>query len=540
MALNLETQTEAPGGPAGTGATRIVKTAPSPAEIANLFPQFEILECLGRGGMGVVYKARQPKLDRLVALKLLLPRHEAPAADAAFAERFAREARALARLGHPDIVTVYDYGEAGGYPFLVMEYVDGLTLRQLLQQGKLAPEQALAIVPKICAALEFAHQKGVVHRDIKPENILLDKQGQVKIADFGIAKILAFGPQDQALTGGKDIIGTPHYMAPEQVEQPTRVDHRADIFSLGVVFYEMLTGELPLGKFPPPSKKVHVDVRLDEVVLHALEKEPERRYQHASQVKTDVESIASTPRREDPCAPQAPPNSAGKAATQRIKGEFLGVGAAVQAIGVACFFIPDFGLIIGIVLLLIGGRMALKRVCSHCGNPTSRGARLCASCGAAFVEPKTGSQAGSPEESPEQRRRRALLWYGLAVSIVGLPLGVAWNLPIVWGLALAGIVVGSLKLGLVDRAASVVSKGGGGLAEGLTRWQAAWLLIASACFLVAAVINSRSEEMAIPILNVVAAVAFLVAAAKRWGAFSESAPPPASSKTPLAKETPNR
>ncbi len=133
MALNLETQTEAPGGPAGTGATRIVKTAPSPAEIANLFPQFEILECLGRGGMGVVYKARQPKLDRLVALKLLLPRHEAPAADAAFAERFAREARALARLGHPDIVTVYDYGEAGGYPFLVMEYVDGLTLRQLLQ-----------------------------------------------------------------------------------------------------------------------------------------------------------------------------------------------------------------------------------------------------------------------------------------------------------------------------------------------------------------------------------------------------------------------
>jgi len=199
MALNLETQTEAPGGPAGTGATRIVKTAPSPAEIANLFPQFEILECLGRGGMGVVYKARQPKLDRLVALKLLLPRHEAPAADAAFAERFAREARALARLGHPDIVTVYDYGEAGGYPFLVMEYVDGLTLRQLLQQGKLAPEQALAIVPKICAALEFAHQKGVVHRDIKPENILLDKQGQVKIADFGIAKMLAFGPQDLAV-----------------------------------------------------------------------------------------------------------------------------------------------------------------------------------------------------------------------------------------------------------------------------------------------------------------------------------------------------
>lgn len=120
MALNLETQTEVPGEAAGPAGTRIIKPAPTPTEIAGLFPQLEVLECLGRGGMGVVYKARQPRLDRFVALKLLLPRQEGSAADTAFAERFAREARALARLSHPDIVAVYDYGEAGGYPFLVM------------------------------------------------------------------------------------------------------------------------------------------------------------------------------------------------------------------------------------------------------------------------------------------------------------------------------------------------------------------------------------------------------------------------------------
>jgi tRNA A-37 threonylcarbamoyl transferase component Bud32/TM2 domain-containing membrane protein YozV len=265
---------------------------PPISELAKLFPQLEILECLGRGGMGAVYKARQPRLDRLVALKILAPEKQN---DLQFAERFEREARALARLNHPNIVTVFDFGEVSGRFYLLMEFVDGLTLRQLLQHGKLAPAEALNIVPKICEALQYAHEQGIVHRDIKPENILLDKQGRVKIADFGIAKIAGLEPKDFSLTGARDVMGTPHYMAPEQVEKPQTVDHRADIFSLGVVFYEMLTGELPLGKFAPPSQKVHVDVRLDEVVLHALEKEPARRYQHASQVKTAVETIAGTP-----------------------------------------------------------------------------------------------------------------------------------------------------------------------------------------------------------------------------------------------------
>jgi Protein kinase domain/HlyD family secretion protein len=198
-------------------------------------------------------------------------------------------------LSHPNIVTVHDFGEAGGHCYLVMEFVDGLNLRQLLLTTKMTPEQALTIVPKICEALQYAHEQGVVHRDIKPENILVDKSGRVKIADFGIAKIVGSDRREEPLTGEQQSIGTPHYMAPEQVEKPATVDHRADIYSLGVVFYEMLTGELPLGKFAAPSSKVQVDVRLDEVVLHALEKEPERRYQHASQVKSDVETIATTP-----------------------------------------------------------------------------------------------------------------------------------------------------------------------------------------------------------------------------------------------------
>ena len=278
-----------PGGAAEAAAARFVP--PPVGEIAQLFPQLEIIRLIGKGGMGAVYKARQPALDRFVALKVLPP---AMGSDPGFAERFNREARALARLNHPNIVAVHDFGKAGSLHYLLMEFVDGANLREVEQAGALTPEQALAIVPQICEALQFAHDEGIVHRDIKPENLLLDKKGRVKITDFGIAKIIGQAPQDVSLTGAKDIVGTPHYMAPEQLEKPRSVDHRADIYSLGVVFYEMLTGELPLGKFAPPSKITRIDVRLDEVVLHTLEKEPDRRYQHASQVKTAVENIRHT------------------------------------------------------------------------------------------------------------------------------------------------------------------------------------------------------------------------------------------------------
>lgn len=277
---------------------------PTPEVLQTAFPQLEILELLGKGGMGAVYKAKQRGLDRLVAVKILPPEYSQ---DPAFAERFQREAKALAQLSHPNIVGVHDIGQAfpsppaplpegasGGYCYFVMEYVDGVNLRQAMRAGQLTPAEALKIVPQICDALQFAHDEGIVHRDIKPENILIDKKGRVKIADFGLAKLLG-KTHDVSLTGTQQMMGTLHYMAPEQIEGARDVDHRADIYSLGVTFYEMLTGELPLGRFAAPSKKVQIDVRLDEVVLRSLEKEPEQRYQHASEIKTEVEGIVDTP-----------------------------------------------------------------------------------------------------------------------------------------------------------------------------------------------------------------------------------------------------
>jgi len=278
--------------------------APAPQDLSRYFPQLEILDLLGKGGMGAVYKARQPGLDRLVALKIL---PTDVGRDPAFSERFTREARALAKLNHPNIVGVFDFGQAfptspqgakekgdePGLYYFLMEYVDGVNLRQALRAGNLKAAEALKIVPQICDALQFAHDEGVVHRDIKPENILLDKRGRVKIADFGLAKL--FGAKtDPYLTGTHQVMGTPHYMAPEQIQGSRDVDHRADIYSLGVTFYEMLTGELPLGRFAPPSKKVQIDVRLDEVVLRTLEVEPEKRYLHAGDVKTEMDHIASS------------------------------------------------------------------------------------------------------------------------------------------------------------------------------------------------------------------------------------------------------
>ncbi len=265
-------------------------TPPTIQDLAARFPQLEIIELLGQGGMGAVYKARQKQLDRFVALKIL-PSQVGQAE--AFSERFVREARSLARLNHSHIVMVYDFGHTeDGLYYFIMEFVDGTDLRRVIQAGQFSPAEALAIIPQVCEALQYAHEEGIVHRDIKPENILLDKKGKVKIADFGLAKLLDRPATAYTLTKAGQRMGTPHYMAPEQIEHPGQVDHRADIYSLGVVFYEMLTGELPLGRFPVPSKKVHIDVRLDEVVLKTLEKEPKLRYQHASEVKTDVENIS--------------------------------------------------------------------------------------------------------------------------------------------------------------------------------------------------------------------------------------------------------
>ncbi len=262
---------------------------PKPAEIEVLFPELEVLDIVGQGGMGFVYKARQKNLGRIIALKLL---STSLMDDPQFAERFSREARAMAMMNHPNIIAIYDFGKRGAYYFLVMEFVDGLNLRQLIQTTKMEPSEAMQLVPQLCDALQYAHDRGIVHRDIKPENVLLSQDGRVKIADFGLAKLTDGTNANFTLTQTQQVMGTLNYMAPEQRERPNEVDHRADIYSLGVVIYELLTGELPLGRFAPPSKKVGVDVRLDEVVLRALEKEPELRFQQASEFKTGFETLS--------------------------------------------------------------------------------------------------------------------------------------------------------------------------------------------------------------------------------------------------------
>ena len=307
MKLGLESWTASRAADPANTPTQLSPGRFVPLTIEELqphFPQLELLELIGKGGMGAVYKARQKTLDRIVAVKIINPD---AAEDPSFAERFSREARSLARLSHPNIITIHDFGEIPGntdsesertrspiYYFL-MEYVDGANLRQLIRSKELTSTQSLSMIPAICDALQFAHDEGIVHRDIKPENILVDLKGRIKIADFGLAKLLGREPQDLTLTGAYQAMGTFHYMAPEQKARPREVDHRADIFSLGVTLYEMLTGELPLGRFVPPSTKVQIDVRLDEVVLKALERQPELRYQKASEFKSDVDTISSHP-----------------------------------------------------------------------------------------------------------------------------------------------------------------------------------------------------------------------------------------------------
>ncbi len=263
---------------------------PQLSEVQAEFPQLHVQELVGVGGMGLVYRARQIKLDRQVALKILLPEL---AQDPAFAERFLREAQALAKLDHPNVVTVYDFGEQAGRYFLMMEYVDGAPLREMMDKGKLSMPRILQLVPEICSGLAYAHEQGIVHRDIKPENILIDRYGEAKIADFGLVKLLDRDEKDWRLTRASQVMGTPQYMAPEQMTKPREVDHRADIYSMGVVLYEMLTGEPPVGRFELPSERVRVDARLDAIVLKAMESDPDNRYQRVRELGDRVALLSA-------------------------------------------------------------------------------------------------------------------------------------------------------------------------------------------------------------------------------------------------------
>ena len=287
---------------------------PAPQELSGMISGYEITGLLGRGGMGAVYKGTQTSLDRPVAIKLLPPHLRA---NPEFEARFRREAKAMARLNHPNIVQIYDYGQtAAGQHYFVMEFVDGSDLSHLVRSGQLDPEGALNAVSQICSALQYAHELGFVHRDIKPANILLNQQGILKVGDFGLAKLVdpqgdeASINEEMSLTMSGMAMGTPHYAAPEQFYGHGHVDHRADLYSLGVMFYEMLTREIPRGAPKAPSRKIaNLDVRIDGVVFKAMEHDPDERYQTAVELRTDVDYIRVTPSTSieiDPSAGEEP------------------------------------------------------------------------------------------------------------------------------------------------------------------------------------------------------------------------------------------
>lgn len=263
-----------------TGSGSKVWEPPPVAELAALLPQFRIEELVGRGGMGAVYRAWQPGLERRVAIKLLAP---ALTDDDLFRDRFRREARLLGKLHHPGIVEVHDTGETDdGQLFYVMEYVDGSDLAQRMTAGRVPWEESVELLRQMADALGHAHAAGVVHRDVKPSNVLLTGESQVKIADFGLAAPREAGVS-LALTMTGTALGTVEYAAPEQMEGRP-VDQRADIFSLGVIGYELLTGARPRGAFDPPSVlNAEVDPAFDGVILRALQNEPARRYASAEE-----------------------------------------------------------------------------------------------------------------------------------------------------------------------------------------------------------------------------------------------------------------
>lgn len=261
---------------------------------------------VGQGGMGAVYRGRQLRLGREVAVKIL---HQEHGTDYAYAERFRREAQMLAQMNHPNIVSVHDFGMVRDYLFYAMEFIEGTDLYHLLMNRQVSSEKAAEIVLALCDALGYAHGKGLVHRDLKPANILIAKDGRIKLADFGLAKQL--NRPTTLLTLTNMAMGTPDYAAPEQYDTRAVIDHRADIYALGVVFYQMLTGVLPRGAWQPPSALAGCDARLDAVVVRALLPDRNQRYASAQEFRQALEDGL------------APPDSAALAQQTRSAGRIL-------------------------------------------------------------------------------------------------------------------------------------------------------------------------------------------------------------------------
>ena len=277
--------------------------------IDSVVSHYRIHELLGEGGMGVVYKATDTRLDRPVAMKFL---SEQFSREPQALERFRQEARAASALNHPQICTIYDIGEHNRQPFIVMEYLEGESLKDRILKGPIPTEQLLDISIQISSALEAAHAKGIIHRDIKPANIFLTRSNQVKILDFGLAKLAPGQAGSDSTTLGTSAktamgttVGTVAYMSPEQA-RAEEIDPRSDLFSVGVVLYEMATGQQAfagasiavvydsiLNRDPAPPARLNTSIptQLDQTIQKALEKDRRMRYQHCSELRTDLERL---------------------------------------------------------------------------------------------------------------------------------------------------------------------------------------------------------------------------------------------------------
>ncbi|MEZ5386337.1 MAG: protein kinase [Prosthecobacter sp.] len=268
---------------------------PTLEEMQAMLPQYRFVSLLGRGGMGAVYKAVQTSLDREVAVKVL-PGDLIDDTDAQFAERFKNEARTMAKMNHPAIVSLWDFGETStGLLFIVMEFIDGTDVSaMIISQGRLPEDYALSITAHVCDALQYAHSHGVIHRDIKPANILINMDGAVKVADFGLAKQSDAGLS--GLTKTNMAMGTPDFVAPEALSPGTVVDGRADLYAVGVMLFQMLSGEIPRGMWTLPGAKIGTDPRFDAIINKAMQPDRELRYQTAAEIRADLNAIFVTPR----------------------------------------------------------------------------------------------------------------------------------------------------------------------------------------------------------------------------------------------------
>jgi serine/threonine-protein kinase len=273
------------------------------AEALTKTGRYQIVAELGRGSMGIVYQGFDPVIGRTVAIKTMLPEGLSPQEFQEYKARFQREAMAAGILAHPNIITVYDFGEDNGVLYLAMEFLEGKSLEKLVQEQTVLPiETILPIYDQICSALDHAHRNKVVHRDMKPANIMILQNGLVKVTDFGIAKMMAMG-----MTQAGQILGTPNYMSPEQVKG-RQIDGRSDIFSLGVILYELVTGEKPFGgqnittviykiinenPIPPRELDASIHAGLSYVISKALAKNPDERYQTCRELSEDLKNYKS-------------------------------------------------------------------------------------------------------------------------------------------------------------------------------------------------------------------------------------------------------